>query len=194
MRTVVVLLAAMLLQTLPTEQPPTKENPIRLSAFAVQMEAAAAGVVEVTIERWSTPAERQELVGLVETATNREGGQRHLLDALEHISPRVGFIQTPNSLGWDLKYAHEELLPDGSRQIVLVTDKPISGLAVMRDPSTVDYPFGLMELRFPPGNSKGEGKMLGQTAVCVTNGRLEIDNYGLEPTRLTEVTEHRRKD
>src|SRR4029078_3751356 len=52
---------------------------------------AAAGSVEITIERWSSDAERDRLM----TALLEKGPEK-LLDELQRL-PRVGYIRTPNS-------------------------------------------------------------------------------------------------
>ena len=175
----------------PTEAPTTK-NPLRFSAFNVSMPTGMSGVTQIVIERWTTTAERQSLLGLVEIAKLGEGGQRKLLNALQHIKPRVGYIRTPNSIGWDLRYAVESTLDDGSRQIVVVTDKPVSFAAAAADSEAMDYPFTLVEMRMKP-NDKGEGKMLAATSITVKNGRLELENYGQEAVRLTSITEEEKK-
>ena len=175
----------------PTENP-TKKDPLRFTAFNVSMPTGMAGVTEITIERWTTVAERTKLLELVETAKYGEGGQRKLLSALQKIKPRTGFIRTPNSLGWDLRYAVENKMDDGTRQIVIVTDKPVSFGAAATDSRAMDYPFTLIEMRMKP-NEKGEGKMLAATSILVKNGRLELENYGQEPVRLTEITEQEKK-
>jgi len=175
----------------PTEAP-TKKDPLRFSAFNVSMPTGMSGVTEIAIERWTTTAERTKLLGLVETAKYGEGGQRKLLDALQKVKPRVGFIRTPNSIGWDLRYAVETTLPDGTRQIVIGTDKPVSFGAAASDSRAMDYPFTLIEMRMKP-NEKGEGKMLAATSITTKNGRMELENYGQEPVRLTEITETQKK-
>jgi hypothetical protein len=172
---------------------PTTKNPVRFSAFAVQMDTGINGMIEIAIERWSTDAERQMLIGLVGTATDKSGGQDTLLNALQKVTPRVGFIRTSNSIGWDLRYARESILPDGTRQIVVVTDKPVSFAAAMADSESIDYPFSLIEMHFPQSGDKGDGKLMARTAVSTKNGRLEIDLYGNEPTRLTTITETVKK-
>ena len=176
----------------PTGQAPTKKDPLRFSAFNVDMPTGVSGVTEIAIERWTTDAERKSLLGLVETAKFGEGGQRKLLNALQKIKPRVGFIRTPNSIGWDLRYAVENTLSDGTRQIVIATDKPVSFAAAASDSQAMDYPFTLIEMRMKP-NDKGEGKMLAGTSITVKNGRLELENYGQEPVRLTSITEAEKK-
>lgn len=175
----------------PTETP-TKKDPLRFSAFNVSMPTGMSGVTEIAIERWTTTAERTKLLGLVETAKYGEGGQRKLLDALQKVKPRVGFIRTPNSIGWDLRYAVESTLSDGTRQIVIATDKPVSFAAAASDSRAMDYPFTLIEMRMKP-NEKGEGKMLAATSITTKNGRMELENYGQEPVRLTEITETQKK-
>src|SRR5712675_189018 len=108
-----------------------------------------SGDVEVAIERWSTAEERQAIISLVNSATDRSGGQDKLLKGLQDVKTRTGYIRTPNSLGWDLKYAFEGQLPNGTRQIVIATDKPVGFLAVAADSTTLDYPFSLVEMQFP---------------------------------------------
>ena len=176
----------------PTETP-TKKDPLRFTAFNVSMPTGVAGVTEIAIERWSTVAERTKLLEFVETAKYGEGGQRKLLNALQKIKPRVGFIRTPNSIGWDLRYAVENTLQDGTRQLVICTDKPVSFAAAASNSRTMDYPFTLIEMRFSKPGEKGEGKMLAATSIMAKNGRLELENYGQEPVRLTEITEQERK-
>lgn len=40
---------------------------------------------------------------------------------------------------------------------------------------------------------KGEGKLLGATSISTKNGKLELETYSLQATRLTEVTEKNPK-
>ena len=167
---------------------PTKENPIRFTAFNVSMPTGISGVTLITIERWTTPAERKSLLALVETSTRGQKGQSKLLNALQDIKPRVGFMKTANSLGWDLRYAVENKLPDGMRQIVVATDKPVSFAAATSGARVMEYPFTLIEMRMKPGG-EGEGRMLSATSISVKNGRLELENYGTEPVQLTKITE-----
>jgi len=176
-----------------TEVAPTKKDPLRFEAFAVQMQGGMAGMVMITIERWTTDEERNALVGLLTNTTLREQDQEKLVKALQDIKERAGFLNTPNSMGWDIKYAYQNQLPDGGRQVVVVTDKPVSFFAASRNTRTMDYAFTLIEMRFPKGSDKGEGKLLGQTSLSVKDGKLQIEIYGQEPTRLTQITEKNPK-
>jgi hypothetical protein len=118
----------------------------------------------------------------------KEGVQSKLLSALQKIKPRNGYIRTPNSLGWDLKYARENQMPDGTRQVVIATDKPVSFLAAASGSDVMDYPFSFVEMRIKP-NDKGEGRLLVASAIDVKDGKIQLENYGQEPVRLTTITQ-----
>lgn len=167
---------------------PTVKDPMRFSAFAVSLPAGASGVVEIAIERWTTDVERQSILDVLAGASFKEGGQTKLLNALQKVKPRNGYIRTPNSLGWDLKYARENQLPDGTRQVVIATDKPVSFLAAASGSDVMDYPFSFVEMRMKP-NDKGEGRLLVASAVDVKDGKIQLENYGQEPVRLTTITQ-----
>lgn len=191
--TAAVFTASLVAQQPYSEAEPTTKGPLRFSAYAIQIQGGMAGEIEIALERWSTDDERKALVGILQATTDKSSSQQKLLSALQNIKPRVGYIRTPNSLGWDLKYAHESQRPDGSRQIVIATDKPVSFLAAVTQARTMDYAFSLIEMRFPAGSNKGEGKLLGQSSISVKDGKLEIELYGQQPTRLTTITEKNPK-
>jgi hypothetical protein len=184
-------------QTPAAEHVPTKDDPIRFSAFAVSMQGGRAGVVEIVIERWTGDDERKGLLELVGGTSFKDGGQDKLLKALQDVKVRTGYIRTPNSLGWDLKYAKEFHQADGTRQIVVATDKPVSFFAARNSSRSLDYPFTFVEMRIKPpdakGEAKGEGKLLAATAVSYATGKLELENYGQEPVRLTTITQEKDK-
>jgi hypothetical protein len=77
-------------------------------------------------------------------------------------------------------------------QIVIVTDTPISFFAAVRQARVLDYPFSLVEMRFGK-DAKGEGKLMVATATSIKNKRLELENYGQEPVRLTTTAEAKQK-
>jgi hypothetical protein len=163
---------------------PAQTLPLKLTAFAVSMQAGMSSVLDITIDRWSTDSEREMLI-----KTFVEGGQDKLLNALQDIKPRTGYLRTPNSLGYDIKYARENILQDGTRQIVIINDRRVGFVEARNQTRTMDYPFTLIELRFPKGKNEGEGKWLVSTKLSIANKRLEIENYGQEPVRLTTVKE-----
>jgi hypothetical protein len=70
-----------------------------------------SGIVEVVVTRWSTDDEREMLLGAL-----LDKGPDALLEELRETR-RVGYIRTPNSIGYDLHFAHDH--------VILVTDRPI---------------------------------------------------------------------
>jgi hypothetical protein len=157
----------------------------RFTATAVNMSGVGrtgAGTLEIGIERWSTDAERDRLV---ETLTTK--GHEALLDRLRDL-PRVGYIRTPTSVGWDLHFARAHKLDDGGRQIIIATDRPMGFREAANRPRSFDYPFTLLDIRFN-GDGKGVGKMAFASKITHNKktGAIEIENFGIEPVRLTDV-------
>lgn len=158
---------------------------LRLRAFAVNMSGGGrAGTIDIVIERWSTDEEREKL-----RAVLVEKGSDKLLDALRDIKPRTGYIRTSTSLGWDTYFAREIPFGDGGRRIIVATDRPMSFMERRNQPRSVDYEFTLIEVRLDK-NGKGQGKYAAAAKITYNKDTrtMEIENYGIEPVRLTEVT------
>jgi hypothetical protein len=163
------------------------EPVLRARAFAVNTTGRArSGMLDIVIERWSTP---EEIEGLRSVLI--EKGDDKLLAALQKIKPRCGYIRTNVSLGWDLYVAVERPLPDGGgRKIVLATNRPMSFWELRANRRSTEYQFTLAEIRLDKdGGMKGEGKLA--AAVKVTYNpdtkTAELENYGIEPISLTQV-------
>jgi len=164
-----------------------KPKPLSMTAFAVNLSGVGAArpqTLQIVIERWSTDEERKRLVDtLVE-----KGGEK-LLDAVQDVKPRAGFIRTTSSLGWDIQYARQEELPSGGRRIVFATDRPIGFREARNQPRSSDYEFMVCEIRLGP-DGKGEGKLAGATKISWDKEKktIELEQYGQQPVRLTQVT------
>jgi hypothetical protein len=159
---------------------------LRLRAFAVNLSGTGGprtGTLEITIEHWSTDAEREKLRGLL-----IEKGSDALLKALQNIKPRAGYIRGSTSLGWDIQYARERVLGDGSRGVILATDRPMSFWELSNRPRSVEYEFTLAEIRLSK-DGKGEGKLVPAAKISWDQDTrtIQIENYGIEPMRLADV-------
>jgi hypothetical protein len=157
----------------------------RFTATAVNMSGVGrtgATTLEIMIDRWSTEAERDRLL-----TTLLEQGPDKLYDKLKDAPP-VGRIRTPTSLGWDLHYARDIERPDRSRQVVIATDRPMGFREVANQSRSVDYKFTVIDIRFGP-DGKGVGKLNYATKITVNDRTktIELENFGIEPVRLTEV-------
>src|SRR5512145_23084 len=97
---VAVPVLSLLFATMPSEAP-AAEPMLRMRAFAVNMSGlgrARTETLEIVIERWSTEQE-QKLLG----DTLMERTPEKLLETVQRIKPRVGYIRTSTSLGWDIQ-------------------------------------------------------------------------------------------
>jgi hypothetical protein len=159
--------------------------PLRITSWAVNMSNIATGsnaIVYITIDRWSTDAERQGLM-----TTFFEKGPEKLLDAVQDTRP-VGRIRFPNTLGYDLRFARHFPLEEGGERYVIITDRRIGFAEARNQPRTIDYPFTLIEIRVGK-DGKGEGKMSVATKISFNkkHSTVELENYSSEPVRLTNV-------
>jgi hypothetical protein len=181
--------AGVLLAVMPgsvaADQPPP--GVLRLSAFAVNLSGIGRPTpqrLEIVIERWSSDATRDKLLD-----TLADKGSDELLDALQSVKPRVGYIRTTTSLGWDIQYARESPLPEGGRRIVFATDRPMSFREASLRPRSSEYEFMLCEIHLDRDGT-GEGKLATMAKISYDKKTkvIEVENYGIEPVRLTRVT------
>lgn len=141
---------------------------------------SGAGRVIMRVTRWSSEAERGQL-----TRALLKSGSDALLDALQD-QKSVGTIRTPDSLGYDLRYAHQEPGEDGGRRIVLATDRPISFWEARNQPRTVDYPFTVIQMQIDK-NGEGKGTMSYATKIIARGNTIELENFTTAPVMLTEI-------
>lgn len=168
----------------------TAPTPVTYSATAINMDPSVrmtATTVDIVIDRWSTDTERNNLL-----ETLLEGGQKKLLDALQD-TPKVGYIKTPDSLAYDLHYAHRVPAADGGERIVLVTDRYISFWEAASSARTLDYPFTIIEMRLD-GQGQGEGKIAVATKITANreSGEITLENYAAQPVNLTSIKRQKK--
>jgi hypothetical protein len=135
------------------------------------------------IERWSTPEEIEKLRGVMiedRTRAARRGAEDQApLRLLPHL----------NTLCWDVQFAHETQMDDGTRKIVIGIDRPV--ISSRRITRSRDYEFTLAEIRMPKdGKGKGQGKAIPAAKLTWDKEKntLEIENYSREPVRLNEIS------
>ena len=183
-----VFVTAALAAALLPPRPVSTQAKERFTGFAINMNSGpTTGVVDFTIDRWSTDEERDRLLAIVR---ENKDPTTPLLTALQKLPP-VGRIRTSTSLGWDLHYAREFPQEEGGRRVVLGTDRPIGFVEARNSTRTMDYPFTIVEIHLDK-DDKGEGKILAGTKIYVDkNNNLVLENYGQQPVRFNEI--HRQK-
>jgi hypothetical protein len=175
-------------------------TPLKLVSFAVDLGvsnlsrrhriglpgARRAGIVEINVDRWSSDQERDSLLD-----TLRTKGENSLLSSLQETR-RVGFIRTPDRLGWDLHYATETPTDDGGKDIVIATDRPIRFWEAANLTRTLKYPFTVIQIHLDK-DGKGEGRMSMAAKVSMSkDGKtLELENYSTQPVILEKVAQQK---
>jgi hypothetical protein len=160
-------------------------RPEKFTAFAVDISNTAprtnTSPVDITINRWSTDTERDQLL-----STLRDKGQDALLQALQKL-PVVGYINTPGSLKYDLHFARERSEAEGGRMVVLATDRYIGAWEAANRPRTIDYPFMLIQLQLDKSGN-GVGKASIYTKITqAKDGTIELENFSNQPVSLNQV-------
>lgn len=171
--------------------------PFVMRAFTINMTnvnvpRGNAGIMQIRITGWSPAATRQRLID-----TFLAKGQDALLGAMQKEKSK-GRLSLPNwqgpdpqnyRLGWDIRYAAHDPLPDGAERIVIATDRQMSMWEVRERPRTYDYPFTLIEIRLPK-EGKGEGRAFGATQIKFDKKKNQIvlEQYSAGEIRLNEIT------
>ncbi|MEO8683162.1 MAG: hypothetical protein ABI665_29225, partial [Vicinamibacterales bacterium] len=101
----------------------------------------------------------------------------------------VGTIRTPDSLGYDLRYAHQEAGEDGGRRIVIATDRPVRFWEIRDQPRTVNYPFTVIQMQMDP-DGKGKGTLSFATKIRAKGNVIELEDFASSPMMLTEIEAH----
>ena len=158
------------------------------TAWALNMLGGGGGTtVTIGIYRWSSDAERAALINILKTEGNAE-----LVADMSQL-PQVGYIYTQGTLAYALFYSRENTLPDGSKQIVLATNRPISFAGSISPGAQQKYDLGVVEMRLPKSGGDGEGKIIAQGMASIDDktGKIEVNNYSGQPTRLLQIKEQR---
>lgn len=119
------------------------------TASVLDVNTGRTGQIDISVKRWSTAAERASLL----QALHKDGSDA-LLEAVRETRA-VGRIYTPGSIGYELRYAHERPLPDGGREIVFATDRPMSFRELTSQPRSFDYPFTWVQVQMRPDGTGG---------------------------------------
>ncbi len=183
----IVLLGVVLfvLDAIPAAQ--TMGVPEQFSASAVDMNTGRTGRIEISVTRWSTPAERETLLA----ALFKEGSDE-LLEKLRDMRP-VGRIYSSETIGYDLKFAEQQPLPDGGRKVVLATDRPMSFREIFNQTRSADYPFTWVQLNMrPDGTGQGELAVRARVFGDRPNRPIEVETFEIQPIKLQQVTSKKK--
>jgi hypothetical protein len=193
---VLVASAALIAQAPPPKAPPAPaaQNrppaPEEYTGTTVNMASGAGINLSIQVLRWSADADRDKVVAAVTGPADKEAD---LGKTLQEV-PTVGYIWTGGSLGYTLKYAHRQTLPDGTEQVVLMTDRPLGSWdrtgpwKASAGATEPERPFTILELRVNKAGI-GQGKMSLSTpfAPDEKTKALALVNYGAATVLLKDV-------
>lgn len=159
-------------------------QPERFTANAVSLSpeyGTGQQVVEITVNRWSPNAERERLVALLQ-----QKGPDELLKQLQKNKP-LGRIRTPDSIGYDLRYAQQTPSEDGGRTIVIATDRPIGFWEATQRPRSIDYPFTVIQMKLDR-EGQGSGTLSYATRIIARgNNVIELEDFATQPIMLNNI-------
>ena len=176
---------ALLLAATASSRADTPAGRETFSGFAIDIGSSrrptSTSHVKITVDRWSTDEERRRLV-----SSFQEGGDDALLKELRKMKP-LGRLSTPDSIGYDLRYAHQMPLASGGRRIIIATDRPLGYWETVNRPRSVDYPYTFIEMRIG-ADGRGQGKITVATKVNMLGAdTIELENYDLAPVQLSNI-------
>jgi hypothetical protein len=161
-------------------QPEAAKQSFTATAVANNNVASGVGTVYIDITRWSSEDERAKLV-----ATLKKDGPAALLDELQDMKP-TGSIRTPDSVAYDLRYAHQSETDEGGRRIVLATDRPMGFWEAHARPRTVDYPFTVIQMEIGRDGT-GKGTLSYATRITEAGGVIALEGFATSPIMLTQI-------
>ena len=153
-------------------------------ANALVQTAGAGTMATINIYRWSSDAERDEILGVIKDA---KSGDRDVAKALRG-QEKAGYAFMSGRQGYPLRYAREFKTADGKRQIILATDRPVSFQEAYQDSMAGDFDVTVIILNVDE-NGKGEGILSVGTEIKWDDqtNKLEPTNMSSQPVKLTNV-------
>ncbi len=137
--------------------------------------------VDLSIRDYSSVEDRDALVQAFS-----ENGSQGLVDALDKLGSK-GRIAITGTLGFDVNYISTTDLPDGSRMIRFVTDRPITFAESWASPRSVNYRVSIGEIILRKEKNKSSGKLFPAAEVKLNkNNEIEIESFQ-EPWDLTNI-------
>jgi len=180
---VCVLMSSFLLEAGDTDLPQ------RYSGRIAAMGGPAAGqsaYLKFQVDRWAGKDELRRLDSILV-----HDGEKALLNAVAETDP-AGWITVANGLRYYLRVITVSPLEDGGRVIRALTDRPIQFGEIARGSRSLDYGFGVIEIRFSP-EGKGSGTLIPLARIHFRENSFEVENYQVASYRLIQVKQQKIK-
>lgn len=165
----------------------------KYQAFAINrgnVANAASSVIDFAITRWTTEAERKELIEILATKSHKE-----FIKALRN-QKETGWIRGSGGIqasmaypSTTLRYAFQFDMGD-KREVMLVTDRPLSMGEVARQDRSVEYDISTIVLVLPKDTSKngtGELFLAAEASYDKEHDKVKLEPLGTAPVQLNDV-------
>jgi hypothetical protein len=161
----------------------SQETPERWVGRVAALSGPAGGqsaFITVQADQWTGDATIEQLA-----TTLIEEGQQALLKQVSNL-PSAGWIKIGQGLRYDMRTMRSFDLPDGTRLIRSVTDRPIQVGEIFRGTRSRNYTFGMVEL-YLKADGTGEGRVIPAAQIEFDNGQVEITSFGTQPFVIVQV-------
>jgi hypothetical protein len=157
-----------------------KSMTIQATAMGTSTQMGQIYNVNILIQQYSTPEERQLLINAFKTK-----GQDGLIDVLGDLKPKGRVRFASGGVGNDVKYIMELPSEKGVRRLRLVTDRNLAFGELYHGTRSTEHSVGAIELVLTP-DGKGSGTVLPACRLTVDKKKkqLEIETYQ-NPWKLT---------
>jgi hypothetical protein len=210
-----ILAAALLLAETPSTDP---NGVLQLTATSANV-SGAPDPVRIEILRWSTDDERERLMDAWNLKPSRGSGagkaagkqgrgaakgrgpaagtanqitpEGSLARALDETTT-VGYLWSSEIAGYALRYAGKVDGPDGSRRIILITQRRLGAVNQLWNPTfqgaSSTNEFSVIELRLDAkGDGEGRASLIGKVAPDVSAKIVTLENYDVLPAIFRNV-------
>jgi hypothetical protein len=164
-----------------TPAPPTRHE--IYTAKSVNLSVGAGHDVRIDVFRWSTEGERQAFLTAAKNTDDK------VLAAALEKAPSVGTVWTNESLGYTIRYAYTDTVPNNVERVVVVIDGRLGAWSGQpwkptRSSAAPDAPFTLIELRL--GRAGGDGKMSLSNKISIDDEAktLTLSDFDAAPVLL----------
>ena len=170
-----------------------KDQNKSIDSYQANAMATGAGsrssMVEINIYGWTTEEDRAETLAEIQAAyeENARNRDRSVAKALRGL-PKVGYMFFAGRQGWPIRYARAVDVGDGTRRILLATDRPVSFAEAYANSQLGDYDVTLVELTVDAsGNGTGVLSLGTEVVWNKETEKLEVTNVTSQPVRLENV-------
>jgi hypothetical protein len=146
-------------------------------------------MIEIRVRAWTTEEERQMVLDEIKEASAQSTRNRNraVARALRGAS-RVGSMNLRAQTSWPIRYSRLVEGADGSRRILLATDRPVTFAEAFGNTQAGDFDVTLVELIFDAeGNGRGSLSLGTEVRWNDAEEKLEVTNLTSQPVRLGNV-------